>query len=182
MKDHSNSCQGAAVRVQYWFKKDKANPAYESDPAQFYKRCKCNFVRAPRTVKQVEHLPLQGYLLTKKKRQLKRRCVVGKNSSRSLSLAIDMCSARLENATSEQALSSKRIISCKSKEHQFAHKRLKITPSQHAIALTTHQVVPIKASTEQELPRYPYRIESERHFLLCAIPMYPVFKDELKRN
>jgi hypothetical protein len=182
MKDAPISCESAAVRVQCWFKKDKIVNDPTLSSGEFYKKYKCNPVKMPRIPRQVGHLSFQGYLLTKKKKQTKGRCVTRGNPLKPLGVTIDTHPVHCKDVTSGKALTSKRVANCKSKEHLFASKRLKNTSAQHAVASTRYRVVPIKSSSPQDPSHPPHRIESDRHFLLCAIPMYPVFKDELKRN
>src|SRR6185503_388326 len=95
MKENSSFstlCETAAVRVQYWFGKDKDNilPSMDSSSKtqDFSKKHKCDLVKTPRIPSQVEHLPLQGYL-TKKKRHTKPRQVTKENFSKSLRISVD---------------------------------------------------------------------------------------------
>jgi len=188
MKEHSSlmtTCENAAVRVQYWFGKDKGNllPLVHSSSIakDFSKKHKCDLVKPPRIPSQVDHLPLQGYL-SKKKRYPKSRQVTKENFSKSLRFCVDpsQCSISQKNINhlqTEKALSSARVAYCRLKEHFLVSKRLKnITKQAHA-SPKQHKVVPIKSSSQQDLSTNPYlqewgKIQEERHFQIDRVIKY----------
>jgi hypothetical protein len=179
MTKKSPTCETEAVRVQYWFGKgaNLLSMDARAKSQEFCKKYKCDLVKTPRTPTQVKHLSFQGYILEKKKKHGKNRSVTKENPSKPFGISIDP-----KAVTEYNALTSARVVKYKLKEHLFAAKRLKNSQKQRTSGPTRHQVVPIKSSTQQELAQNQERFEPERHFRLCAIPMYPVFSDGLKRN
>jgi hypothetical protein len=181
----SNPCETAAVRVHCWFGKDKENllpvAQFPSKTQDFSKKHKCDLVKTPRILFQVEHLPLQGYLL-KKKRQTKHHQVTKENFSKILRISVDHshCSISQKNLNHlqpENALSSARVAYCQLKEHFLVSKRLKnITKQEHAYP-KRHDVVAIKPSKQQDLSKNPYlqeweKIREERHFQIGRVIKY----------
>jgi|ERR1700722_4993589 len=189
MKETSSfatGCESAAIRVQYWFGKDKENilPTVQTPPhlQDFSKKHKCDLVKPPRIPSQVDHLPLQGYL-SKKKRQTKPRRVTKENISKSLRIHIDQshCSISQKNINylqPENALSSARVAYCRLKEHFLVSKRLKsINKQEQHPGPKRHNVVPIKSSTQKDLSENPYiqewgKIKEERHFQIGRVIKY----------
>ncbi|MBS0604203.1 MAG: hypothetical protein JSS60_04085 [Verrucomicrobia bacterium] len=183
---HSSPCENAAVRVQYWFGKDKANLLYldkaVSEAKDFSKKHKCDPVKTPRIPSHVEHLPLQGYVLSKKRRQAKPRQVTKGNPSKPLKITVDgsHCNVNQKNLNfiePEYTLSSARVAYCRLKEHFLVSKRLKNLSKQHHTGPKRHQVVPIKSSSQQDLSQNPYlqewgKIKEERHFHIGRIIKY----------
>jgi hypothetical protein len=176
-------CETAAVRVQYWFGKDKANllPIFHSSKVQdFSKSHKCDFVKPPRIPSQVEHLPLQGYL-SKRKRYIKQRHVTKGSPSKKLSLAIDRapCSMSQKNFNHfhpENALTSARVAYSRLKEHLLFSRKLKTLKNQQSYP-KKHDVVPIKSSTKEDLSQNPYiqewgKIRDESHFQIGRVIKY----------
>jgi hypothetical protein len=188
MKENSSlstPCETAAVRVQYWFGKDKGNllPVAQSPtkPQEFSKKHKCDLVKTPRIPSQVGHLPLQGYL-SKKKRQTKHRQITKDNFSKALRITVDQshCSISQKNLNylqSEYALSSARVAYSRLKEHFLVSKRLKNITKQGHTSPKRRDVVPIKSSNQQELSKNPYlqewgKIKEERHFHIGRVIKY----------
>jgi hypothetical protein len=184
MKENSSCsipCETAAVRIQYWFGKDKRNllliRQLSSKTQDFSKKHKCDFIKIPRTPSQVEHLPLQGYL-SKKKRHSKQRQVTKENFSKTLRIAIDpshctICQKNLNNLKSKYTLSSARVVYCRLKEQFLVFKRLKNMTKQGYASPKRHNVVSIKSSNEQDLFQNPYlqewaKIKEERQFQVRA--------------
>jgi hypothetical protein len=181
---YSNSCETAAVRVQYWFGKDKDNllPMIHSSKIQeFSKKHKCDLLKAPRIPSQVDHLPLQGYF-AKRKRVPKHRQVTKGTPSKNLSLAIDRspCSISQKNFNHfhpENTLSSARVVYCRLKEHLLVSKKLKSISKNREASPKRHDVVPIKSSTKEDLSQNPYiqewgKIREERHFHIGRVIKY----------
>ncbi len=189
MKENSSlttSCETAAVRVQYWFGKDKGNllPLMQSSSVakDFSKKHKCDLVKPPRIPSQVEHLPLQGYLSKKKRNHAKQRQVTKENFSKTLRFSVDQsqCSVSQKNINhlqTEKALSSARVAYCRLKEHFLVSKRLKSINKQGYDIPKQHKVVPIKSSSQQDLTTNPYlqewgKIQEERHFQIGRVIKY----------
>lgn len=177
----SNPCETAAVRVQYWFGKDKENLLQKDNSApksqDFCKKYKCDLVKPPRIPSQVEHLPLQGYL-SKKKKHTKARSVTKDNPSKPLRITVDSshCNVNQKNLN-YLTLSSDRVAHCKHKEHFLVSRRLKTITKQHHDGPKRHQVVPIKSSTQKDLSENPYiqewgRVKEERHFHIGRVIKY----------
>lgn len=188
MKENSSlstPCETSAVRIQYWFGKDKGNllPIVQSTSKgqDFSKKHKCDLVKTPRIPSHVEHLPLQGYL-SKKKRHNKHRQVTKENFSKTLRISIDQshCTISQKNFNhlqSECALSSARVAYCRLKEHFLVSKRLKSITKQGDASPKRHDVVPIKSSNQQDLPQNPYlqeweKMKEERHFQIGRVIKY----------
>ncbi len=188
MKENSSfstPCETAAVRIQYWFGKDKGNVLHiaqsPSKTEDFSKKHKCDLVKTPRIPSQVEHLPFQGYL-SKKKRQTKHRQVTKENFSKALRISMDHshCSVSQKNLNhlhSEYVLSSARVAYCRLKEHFLVSKRLKSITKQGYVSPKRHDVVPIKSSNQQDLSTNPYlqewgKIKEERHFQIGRVIKY----------
>jgi hypothetical protein len=180
----TTGCESAAVRVQYWFGKDRGHilPSAQTPPQDFLKKHKCDLVKPPRIPTQVDHLPLQGYL-AKKKRQTKPRHVTKGNVSKSLGISVDQshCSVSQKNINylqPDNALSSARVAYCRLKEHFLVSKRLKSLNKQaHHTGPKRHNVVPIKSSTQKDLSENPYiqewgKIKEERHFQIGRVIKY----------
>lgn len=182
----SSLCETAAVRIQYWFGKGKANVLpfvvdSTSRTKDFSKSHKCDLVKPPRIPSQVEHLPIQGYL-SKKKRHTKPRQVTKENFSKSLRISMDpsRCSINQKNLNYLQpknALSSARVAYGRLKEHFLVSKRLKTISKQGSTGPKRHLVVPIKSSAQKELSENPYlqewaKIKEERHFQIGRVIKY----------
>jgi hypothetical protein len=178
-------CETAAIRIQYWLGKDKANLLYLdkslSKSQDFCKKYKCDLLKPLRIPSQVRHLPVQGYLLSKKKRQNKSRILTKGDSSKILRFTLDTshCNVNQKNwnhIASGTSLSSERVDSyCRLKEHLLVFRRLKSISKQprHGEA-KKHKIDPIKSTSEQDLPRHPYiqeweRFREERHFQLGRV-------------
>jgi hypothetical protein len=183
----ANPCETAAVRIQYWFGKDKTNLLYMDKSLrhsqEFCKKYKCDLLKPPlRILSQFKPLPLEDYIPSKKKRQNKSRSVITKGSGApSLRFTLDSshCSVNQKNwnhVASTNTLSSERVDSyCRLKEHLLVFRRLKSMSKQptHASA-RRHQIDAIKSSSEQDLARHPYiqewqKFKEERHFQLDRI-------------
>jgi len=187
MKENSSfltSCETAAVRVQYWFGKDKDNLLFifrSPKVHEFFKSHQCDLVKAPRIPSQVDHLPLQGYL-TKRKRQTKQRQITKESPSKKLKTAIDRspCSISQKNFNHfhpENTLSSARVAYCRLKEHLLVSKKLKSISKNREASPKRHDVVPIKSSTKEDLSNNPYiqewgKIREERHFQIGRVIKY----------
>jgi hypothetical protein len=189
MKENSSfstPCETAAVRVQYWFGKGKENLLLAHQPLpktqDFSKKHKCDFVKPPRIPSHIEHLPLQGYVLAKKKRPTKQRQVTKENFSKALRISVDQshCSISQKNLNHlhpQNALSSARVAYSRLKEHFLVSKRLKNISKQKPTGPKRHDVVPIKSSTQQDLSKNPYiqewgRVNEERHFQIGRVIKY----------
>jgi hypothetical protein len=182
----SSPCESAAIRVQYWFGKDKENllriDQSLHQTQDFSKKHKCNLVKTPRIPSQIEHLPLQGYVLSKRRRQTKQRQVTKENFSKTLRLCIDqsrcsMSQKNLNHLQPENALSSARVAYSRLKEHFLVSKRLKHISKQRPSGPKRHDVVPIKSSTQQDLSKNPYiqewgKVNEERHFQIGRVIKY----------
>ena len=183
----SSACENAAVRVHCWFGKDKENllrlknPL--SKPQDFSKKHKCDPVKPPRIPSQVEHLPLHGYALSKKKRQSKQRHVTKENPSKPLRFNVgpSHCNVNQKNLNhlhQQNPLTSDRVAQCRLKEHFFVSKRLKHLSKQKLSGPKRHDVVPIKSTAKQEDPsQNPYmqewgKIKEERHFQIGRVIKY----------
>ena len=179
-------CENAAIRVQCWFGKDKENllrlKKPLSEPQEFCKTYKCDLVKPPRMPSQIEHLPLQGYVLSKKKRQAKQRQVTKDNPLKPLRFSVDQahCCVNQKNLNymqRENPLSSNRVAQCKHKEHFFVSKKLKNISKQNPTGPKRHDVVRIKSSSQQDLAQNPYlqewgKIKEERHFQIGRVIKY----------
>lgn len=191
MKEKSSlcsSCETAAVRVQCWFGKDKANLLQLNSPStkfqDFCTKYKCDLLKAPRIPIQVDNLPLQQYVLAKKRKQTKTRCVSKENPSKPLGISLDssycnVSQKNLNHMTSENALSSARVGYCKLKEHFLVSKRLKNMGKQQNTGPKRHQVVPIKSWAQEDLSQNPYiqeweKVKEERHFQIGRVIKYLV--------
>lgn len=182
----STPCENAAVRVHYWFGKDKENLLRTSTPSaktqEFSKKHKCDLMKTPRISSQVEHLPLQGYVLSKKKRQTKPRHITKENFSKALRFCVDHshCSINQKNMNflqPENALSSERVAHCRLKGHFLVSKRLKNISKQGQAGSRRHNVVPIKASSQKGQVDNPYlqewgKVHEERHFQIDRVIKY----------
>lgn len=171
MKENSylSLCENAAFRVQCWFGKDKENllKINLAKPQDFCKRHKCDMVKPPRIPSQIEHLPLQGYVFSKKKKQAKQRHVTKGNLCKPLRFTVDQAHCNVNQKypghLRENPLSPARVAQCRLKEHFLASKRLKYISKQKPASPKRHDVVPIKSSTPKELAQNPYLQEWEKH-------------------
>ncbi|MGC1879027.1 MAG: hypothetical protein WA347_04425 [Rhabdochlamydiaceae bacterium] len=182
----STPCETAAIRIQYWFGKDKEHflpftqPSTKTQP--FFKKYKCDLVKPPRIPSQVEHLPLQGYVLSKKKRSTKQRQVTKENFSKMLRYTIDqshctICQKNLNYLQPINALSAARVAYCRLKEHFLVSKRLKTISKQEHTGPKRHDVVRIKSSSQQDLSDNLHlqewgRINQEQHFQIGRVIKY----------
>lgn len=183
----STQCENAAVRVQYWFGKDKENLLRLKNPSSnskdFCKMYKCDLVKPPRISSQIDHLPLQGYVLSKKKKQAKQRHVTKENPlKKPLGFSVDKahCCVSQKNLNyllQENPLSSNRVAQCNHKEHFLVSKRLKYISKQKTVGPKRHDVVRIKSSSQQDLSQNPYlqewgKVKEERHFQIGRVIKY----------
>ncbi len=183
----STPCENAAARVQYWLGKDRDNLLQVKQlplkSQEFCKTHKCDLVKPPRIPSQIKHLPLQGYVLSKKKRQTKQRSVTKENhSSQKLIFPMDLshCTVSQKNwghLHRRNPLSPARVVQCRLKEHFLVSKRLKTLSKQKLPGPKRHQVVPIKSSSKQEPEHNPYLQEwekrkEERHFRMDRVIKY----------
>lgn len=178
----SDPCEHAAIRVQYWFGKDKVNllPCTETPPKlqDFNKKHKCKHVKTPRIPSQVKHLPLHGYLLTKKKKP-KNRSVIKEHPSKALGISVDRSYCNINQKGLAPLALSSRVGPCQLKEHFIVSRKLKKLSKQTSTGPKRHQVVPIKTSAERQILEDPYFQEwtkrsEERHFNIGRIIKYLV--------
>ena len=181
-----NPCETAAVRVQYWFGKDKVGRLHLDGgiptTQDLSKKHQCKTVKAPRLLPQIDHLPLQGYVLSKRKRQTKTRHVTKEEKpSKPLHLTIDgsYCNVNQKNLNSLKSgnkLSAARVAYGQLKEYFLVSKKLKNLPKQTHTGPKHHKVVSIKSSSKEELAENPYqdwgKIKLERHFHLGRVIKY----------
>ena len=172
-----NYCETAAIRVQYWFGKDRDNLLHlskgELKPHDFCKKYKCDLLKAPRIISHVEHLPLQGYALCKNKKQIKTRQVTAGNPLKRLQINVDAscCSA---NQKRFLHLSPSRVAHCKFREHFLVSKRLKNISHQSSCGTKGRKMVPIKASPSESSDETSFHQEfkEERHFNIGRVIKY----------
>ena len=90
---HSDVCETAAVRVQYWFKKDRGGlmPLYSALKLQdLHKKYKYDLLKPPRIPFQIDPLPLKSYLChPKKKKGRKTLSVTSRNLSKGLPFVME---------------------------------------------------------------------------------------------
>jgi hypothetical protein len=155
----SNPCETAAVRVQYWFGKDKANLLHAEvssfKPQEFGKKYKCDPVKPPRLSSQVKDLSLQANVL-KKKKQTESRYITKENTSKFAHIAVDhsYCNVNqraFHHLGFENTLSSDRVVYCNLKEHFFVSKRLKMISKEHQTGPKRHLFISIKSSAQEDL-------------------------------
>ena len=182
----SSPCEDAAERVQYWFGKDKENLLQLKNTLpksqEFCKKHKCDLVKPPKIPFQVEHLPLQGYVLSKKKKHTKQRHVTQGSPFEPLRFTVDQahCCVNQKNSAHmhrENPLSSQRVALCRLREHFLVAKRLKNLSKERPTGPKRHDVVPIKSATQQDLAQNPYlaewgKFKEERHFQIGRVIKY----------
>lgn len=175
-----NHCETAAIRVQYWFGRDKNSLLHlssgEFKTHDFSKKYKCDLVKTPRIISHIEHLPLQGYALSKGKKQIKTRHVTTENPLKQLQITVEgsCCSV---NQKSYLHLSPSRVAQCKYREHFLVSKRLKNISHHTSGGSKNHQMVPIKSSISKDFSENPFLQESgkfkeERHFNIGRVIKY----------
>ena len=175
---HETACKSAAVKVQYWLGKEKdalmGKEYFIQKPKDFFKTYKCDLVKTPRIPTQVEHIPLYGYNVSKKKKQSKPRHITkeGKTSSFKIDLDSTSCSV---NQKYPHYLSSDRVINWHLKEHFFVCKRLKLLAKQLHPGPKRHDVVLIHSSEKGMNPMEETyieewkRIQKDRQFPVSHI-------------
>ncbi len=136
----ANPCEVAALRIQHWFGKDRVNLLclynLSLQPQDFCKKYKCDLLKPFCIPSQVRQLPLQGYILSKKKKQSKQRLMTQGGTSKPLRFVIDtsQCSVNQANwnhIAPGNALSLRKIAAyCRVKEHRVVFKKLKIISKQ----------------------------------------------------
>jgi hypothetical protein len=180
------SCENAAIRVQYWFGKDKENLLQLKNnlakPQDFYKKYKYDLVKTPRIPTQIKHLPLQGYVLSKKKRNSKQHHVTKETSSKPSRLPIDLahCCVNQKNLNlfhQANPLTADRVAQCRLKEHFLVSKRLKSLSKEKNLGPRRHQVVRIQSTPQKDMSQNPYlqewvKIQEERHFQIGRVIKY----------
>ena len=183
----STPCENAAERIQYWFGKDKEllfclkNPTAISQ--DFCKMYKCDLVKPPRIPSQIDHLPLQEYVLSKRKKQTKQRKVTKENPlNKPLRFSVDQahCCVNQKNLSylqKENPLSSNRVAQCHLKEHFLVSKRLKYLSKQKTTGPKRHDVIRIKSTSQQDPSQNPYlqewgKVKEERHFQIGRVIKY----------
>lgn len=166
-----NLCEKAAVRIHYWFGKENLIRAWHSSSQQWLKRYKCDHVKSARIPSQVDHLPLQGYVFSRKKRQAKsHRKITQENFSKHCTIS----QKNINHLQPEKALSSARVGYTRLKEHFLVSKRLKTIGKPKTANGKRRHVVTITATKE---PRNPFleewtKIQEERHFQLDRVIKY----------
>jgi hypothetical protein len=172
-----NHCETAAIRVQYWFGRDKDNLLHlssgEPKSHDFCKKYKCDQLKPPRIISHVEHLPLQGYALSKSKKQIKTRQVTAGNPLKRLQINVDASCCSV-NQKSFLHLSPSRVAHSKFREHFLVSKRLKNIRQQSSGGPKRHQMVPINSSVSKASEETPYHQEfkEERHFNIGRVIKY----------
>lgn len=169
-----NTCESAAVRIHYWLGNDREKllRAWHS-VSESLKKYKCDFVKSTRIPSQVDHLPIHGYLLSKKKKQSKNhRRITQEHFSKHCTIS----QKNINHLRPEKALSSARVGYTRLKEHFLVSKRLKTMGKSKQTNAKRHHVVPIKASAAQE-SRSPFleewtKVQEERHFQLDRVIKY----------
>jgi hypothetical protein len=175
----SNPCENAAVRVQCWFGKDKENRFQTTLTHDASKMHKYDTVRPLRIVSQVEHLPLQGYALARKKKGINHQ-VTKENLSKPLRFTVDSshCCANQKDLSQIHRKNplSDRVAQCRLKEYLLVSKRLKTFSKQKPTGPKRHEVISIKSTAPQE-SQNPYFQEwekgkEERHFQIGRVIKY----------
>lgn len=185
-EQYSNTCETAAFRVQFLFGRDKASLLHrnnvESKSQDFSKKYKCNLVSSFRVPSQIGQLPLQSYVFSRQKKQVKTRYVTTGNSTESIGIAIEayQCSESQKNlnyVAPECVLSPARVAYCKLKEYFFASKKLKSFSNYQCSGPKRHDVVSIKTHSEEGLSQNPHfqewsKFKEERQFQICRVIKY----------
>jgi hypothetical protein len=169
----ANPLETSVVRIQYWLGKDKeillhSAPAL-SKAQEFCKKYKCNLVKPPRIVSQVDRLQPHGDDFINKKRQ-----ITQDRHSKPLGITVNQSHCNINQKDLhyfqlEKTLSSARVAQCRHKEHYLVAKRLKDLSQQADSGPKSRQIVQIKSSTEEELSKNPYledwgKFKEERQF------------------
>ncbi len=176
----SNLCESAAHRIQSLLDKDKEemlllrNPELQSQA--FCKKYKCDLVKPPRILPQMDHLSLQGYLLVKGKKQIKSRHVTQGDPIKPLLISVDGSGRNEMIQETGQGLSPTRVAACKYKEHFLVSKRLKNISHSKTGGPKRHQVVPIQSASADSSTQnsfHDYRqFKEERHFQIGRVINY----------
>lgn len=149
----STPCESAAVKVDYWFGKDKALflgiDLYVQKPKDFLKAYKCDLVKTPRIPVQAEYIPLYGYSLSKKKRTPKQRLITKEVKASTLNIQLDSAHCSI-NQKYPHCLSSDRVVSWHLKEHFFVCKRLKLLGKQLHPGPKRHDVVLLQSIKKEQ--------------------------------
>ena len=180
----SNPSEAAAIRIQYWFGKDKQvllglNSSVPK-AQEFPRKHQCRFLKPPRIVSQVDHL--SGHTVPKKNKNARVRQVSQENHFKPLGITVnqphsihkkDLSYFQLENT-----LSPERVVRCRHKEHFLVSKRLKNLSKQGSSGPKRHLVVRIKSSSQEELSKNPYleewdKFKEERHFQMGHVTRPP---------
>lgn len=148
-------CETEAVRIQYWFGKDKENLLTYLLNQKSLKSRRYTFVRTPHIPSQENHFSLQNPRSFKKKTPPKERLItVEKNSTRlQLGLQPTQCSVnqKYPHALSGGSkLNPERIIRWHLKGHFFVSKKLKTLAKQTCAGHKRHKVVPIRCTPQDE--------------------------------
>lgn len=181
---HSDVCQTAAVRVQYWFRKDRPS-LMPMEAQELRKKYKYDLVKPLRIPFQITPLPLKSYFSnSKKKRSRKTLLVTRAEHSKSLQFAMEgsHCSVNQKNINHlipSFTLSSARVAYLKLREHFLVPKKLKGFAKQRSHGSTNRNVVAIKSSDQEDLSQHPYiqewqQSKQERHFPMDRVIKYLV--------
>jgi len=170
----SSPSEHAASRVQGWFGKEKENhfllQTELSSP--FYQKHQCIPVKPPRIPPQIDHLPLQGYLLAhkKKKKQAKLERVTKGSGFKHVPFKVGPAQKRPISPP-------KQVELCRFREHFIASKQLKNLSNPTLSGPKRHDVVPIKSAPQKKSQEgsYPTEFEvvkQERHFQIGRVIKY----------
>lgn len=177
LHDH---CETSASRVQYWFGRDRNTLLHlgsgELKPHDFCKKYKCDLLKPPRIISHVEHLPLQGYVFSKNRKQIKTRNVTPGNPLKQLQVSVDASCCNM-NQKNYLHLSPSRVAHCKFREHFLVSKRLKNISQNAQGSSKRHKMVPIKPSgakppLQDEDPFLAGQFKEERHFHIGRVIKY----------
>lgn len=178
MKRHhstSNPCETSAMRIQCWFGRDRKGILLTdnciSKSQEFCKKYKCNTIKTPRILSQMDHLSLQGHFLSKGKKQTKRRYAPARDQMKPPSVFTE------QNFVPENPLCPTRVASCKFREHFFVSKRLKKISRNKTECFKQYKASTIASSTQKEAPKGAFPEEcgsfrEERHFQLGRVVKY----------
>lgn len=178
MKDNPSlfsACQTAAIRVQYWFGKDRPHlfSSWSSllDSQRFLKVYQSGYVKVPRNLSQL--MPIASSSLHGAWGE-GRHVSQGPSQKDSQMVFDSLCCS--VNQKYLYALRSERVIHWRLKEKFVVCKCLKEIAQQSRCGPKYHNVVPISAEPVSELVSLPWeKRKEERHFQIERVVKYLVW-------
>lgn len=159
----SNLCKQAAIRIQYWLKRDKetflSSSPHEMKTKNFAEAYKCDLLRSPRVPSPTQ---------PRREAKVKKRLITKDSSSSSILFCMEQAHYSVNQkyphlVIKNVPLSSERVANWRIMEHSIVCKQLKLLSNEKNSGPKNHDVVVIDSSLKNEKNSEALYLEEWRH-------------------